>query len=89
MNAKIKLIEYRLKRICSTGTDHFIDLKIAQVVDVTQGGASNSDLTHFRNELELIANNSLQCMIHSVDKAGKLRLAIRNIALDDNPEAKV
>ena len=59
MNEEIKLIQYRLKRIVSSGTEHFIDLKIAQMMDVQTHGAKLADQTYLKNDLELIGGNAL------------------------------
>ena len=42
INEEIKLLQYRLTRIVSTGIEHFVDLKVSHVPDINEAGHPDS-----------------------------------------------
>ena len=89
LNDEMKLMEYKIKRITSSGIEAYPVLKISQISvgaedkeDKLESGRGSptklKEPSFFKNEnvLDIIEDNPLNCVLYAGDKIGKVKIAI-------------
>ena len=87
----LKRTDYRLSRLVTAGTDHFIKLKVTTQLEIEQ---YKENLANFKDyggaepelpftRLEVIDQNPLQCMVTGDGRRGTIRMVMRGKLPDD------
>jgi transcriptional regulator len=108
LNEDIKLMQYRLTRIVSSGIEHFVDLKVSHVPDyglelakrrkeakeIAQAVVSFEEkpmenIKKAWNNLEIILDNPLNCVLRAGERTGKVKLVFSRVPSSDDNSHKV
>jgi hypothetical protein len=98
LSEEMKVLEYRIKRITSTGIEHYPVLKISQISTDLKGGDDDfkgpggrtTELEFIKDEniLDIVEDNPLNCVLYANDKMGKIKISIQGIHTADDPTTK-